>query len=698
MSDTSNGQRHSSHYSATSVLVNTKRLVETLTRWAKGTSSAADVSDAYVQLGNVFKLACRSFQQAGVDITNIGDIPRDLRVILQAAIYEEQSQQTLDKYLPDIRKIITNLITKLKEKQQQMREIEESKNLGRNLSAHSSQRSVSGPPVSKAYSQRSSSSVDNSPQSKDPLAKLQKEESLKRRASRRFSAYQYAKLANFVPEREYPVPNPTGPKSPYQELSNPNSAARSLSKSPESVKSSSRFAPSNAPALTSEEGQTNSSSGSKFSHAIDGEKIHVYLKLHEETKKATISIPTSLTSLRLLFIQKFSYSPGTEAFPDIYIVDPKVNVRYELEESYLGDIQEGTILSLNVPDPTTILIKGLEAQLSSLKLQVSEVQTNVLSEVKDIVATNNKNPSNSATVDSSNSKTVVNGAALNNADLDELVSIRQDLSKAKQVYSDNKNNFTKTVHSLLEKLQQFQSANVSSSHSANRTIMINSQERLSVECETLLTKTDDLQDIIEGLRKDVSTRRARPSKKNLQYVSKEIEEAKADLKKVSEYISNEKETWKKIWESELNTVCEEQKFLNLQEELVEDLDEDLARAYETFSLVEECCEQLEKTPASKITPNLPIPEPGDNLNNVRTALLSEVELLQPDHQNRVEAIERAERLREKQKQLTMVNEFQEELGGFVEGQKLKKSGGIEETEKIRKLKDEQNLKGNYGYL
>ncbi|GMF27846.1 unnamed protein product [[Candida] boidinii] len=75
--------------------------------------------------------------------------------------------------------------------------------------------------------------------------------------------------------------------------------------------------------------------------------------------------------------------------------------------------------------------------------------------------------------------------------------------------------------------------------------------------------------------------------------------------------------------------------------------------------------------------------------------MSEVAALNPDHESRVEAIAKAERVREKEKLVNNINQFEAELGDFVDGERLKKSGGIEEIERIRKQKDEQNLKGQF---
>ncbi|KAI5295302.1 Bud site selection protein 6, partial [Ascosphaera atra] len=71
------------------------------------------------------------------------------------------------------------------------------------------------------------------------------------------------------------------------------------------------------------------------------------------------------------------------------------------------------------------------------------------------------------------------------------------------------------------------------------------------------------------------------------------------------------------------------------------------------------------------------------------SVLGEVKALQPNHQNRLDAIERAEKARQRELESRRVGKFQKELGNFVQEGKLKKSGGVEEAERMREAKDEQ---------
>lgn len=75
-------------------------------------------------------------------------------------------------------------------------------------------------------------------------------------------------------------------------------------------------------------------------------KIIVYLQLGREVKKAIVEPGLSFASLRMLFVDKFSYNPGLGDFPAIYIRDPSSGVQYELED--ISEVRHGCLLSLNI--------------------------------------------------------------------------------------------------------------------------------------------------------------------------------------------------------------------------------------------------------------------------------------------------------------------------------------------------------------
>ena len=67
--------------SVTKLLISTKQLLQILTQWSKGKVTERNVSDVYVQLGNDFKLVSRHFTHARIDISDLGDVPKDLSLI-----------------------------------------------------------------------------------------------------------------------------------------------------------------------------------------------------------------------------------------------------------------------------------------------------------------------------------------------------------------------------------------------------------------------------------------------------------------------------------------------------------------------------------------------------------------------------------------------------------------------------------------
>jgi hypothetical protein len=71
-----------------------------------------------------------------------------------------------------------------------------------------------------------------------------------------------------------------------------------------------------------------------------------FLQVGREVKKVTIEPGMPFSSLRMLFVDKFSYNPGIENFPAIYIRDPSSGVQYELED--IDEVKEKCLLSLNI--------------------------------------------------------------------------------------------------------------------------------------------------------------------------------------------------------------------------------------------------------------------------------------------------------------------------------------------------------------
>ncbi|RLV89689.1 Bud site selection protein 6 [Spathaspora sp. JA1] len=647
--------------SVTRLLVSTKHLLESLTQWAHQEADDKFVSDAYVKLGNDFRAATRVFTNSGIDISDIGNVPQALRIILEDALSEAPSQENLDRFLPNIRNIIVTLLQNLKVKQAKAKSLSQestSKNLMESATSSTSSHNTSKSSfLDPNIPERTSSQVSQSPKN-DALSQLQKGDALQRRASKRFSAYQYAKLANFSTTNSLP-----NIKTPHSSIITETSSEENIDHK----------------ANTSTE---------------DESKSHVFLRINKKTKKVDIKFPVTFASLRLLFVEKFAYSPGTTSFPEIYIHDSSSGVSYELEEHLLSDVKSGTLLSLNEPDPQSKVINGLELKISELTTKIETMNADVLSVKETVSSIDIPAPT------LPNAQRDANGGT-SSYDMKKIHKMEQDLKALRQIHRSSVSSFKSIIQSLMEKLRQFQEYGLEVSKDSNRSFMETCHAKLSEESDVLITKVDDLQDLVEELRKDVAQRGVRINEKQIKNTFKEIENAKSTLHSMTEFISKERTVWKKIWETELDKVCEEQHFFKVQDELAVDLEEDIKKMEETFALIEQCSIEQSKGSTrkrNKVVANLYIPEPGESLHGLKDAVLNEVVALVPNHQSRVEAIERAEKLREKEREMMKLDKFQEELGDFVEDNKLKKSGGIDEVEKMRSQKDIENLKSSFGIV
>lgn len=687
--------------SVTRLLVSTKHLLESLTQWARQRADDKFVSDAYVKLGNDFRAASRAFTNAGVDISDLGNVPKALRIVLESALSEAPTQENLDRFLPNIRNIIVNLLLNLKAKQQIARQVAEANTIANRMESESTTKSADGSSLlhlSKITSPAPSLSLrksrgapeiqvgpiqdsenreaiddknfhpkQTSTPSSDALAKLQKGNVILRRASKRFSAYQFAKLANL-----------NGNQLPR--------IASDTYKSPE-IGFDDRLK-----ITAGDDVQENRQSPS------NPESLSVFMRVNETTKKVIILVPTTLASLRLQFVEKFAYSPGSEAFPDIYVFDSVSSVWFELEDHRMDeDIKDGTLLCLRETLEESPSFKSLESKLEHLMKRFDDFDNIMITEFKDLLGSFSLNatpvPVHSTEIGGKSQE-------LKNSKL--FSAIMRELKGVQSLLNSRNNAFQVSLKELTLEIDALKSAGLlEGSKSSNRNFMQQSYMKLSGDSDNLLTKVDDLQDIMEALRKDVAQRGVRLGPKQLKSTRKEITEAQHSLTKLTSYISDGKPTWKKIWEAELDKVCEEQQFFNLQDDLTSDLEEDIKKIQETFDLIEKCSLEQSKQASLRraIFPGITnLQEPGESLQDLRDAVMSEVAALIPDHVTRLDAIAKAERLRQKDRELLTVSQFQEELGDFVEDNRFKNSGGIEDLERRRQEKDSENLKLSLGII
>jgi len=610
------------------------------------------------------------------------------------------------------------------------------------------------------------------PPTQDALAALQQHTSLERRASRRYSAYQIAKLTG-KSANDVPVLPSRDPSAIPRNRESMDAVQKRASGRARSIRTKKDQSPVRNPRRISEEKDTEAvgsplaqtpdeSVGPTFATKPERPDIQVdtnvsspvaarpstpvgatstngtatvtspeprsstpsestlFLQLGRSIKKVSLSDnldELSLTSLRLLFISKFNYNPPSgDDFPEIYLQDPVSGVRYELED--LRDVKDRSVLCLNVEvldevkrhiddglaglKKIVVSLAGSVEQQGLQMTRVAERQEDAARKIAELsVAPSMTIPAPAPTPAApSTSKSPFAAAnTLSPGDaatkLNEVRDLRRDLAVLRQVFSTfvaDMNTSMSTIKTKASAVKQVAAKAVTSGNEG-RVYVEKGKAVLGADADNLVTRVDDLQDTVEDLRKDVVLRGVRPLPRQLEAVSKEIAMAKTELRKMADYIKREKPLFRRVWERELEVVCEEQEFFSMQESLVNDLEDDLEKASQTFVLVEQCSEQQLKANAGSsrnASRSFPLALGDDPLNptEAKVSVLSEVRALQPNHESRLEAIERAEKARQKELE-GRVPAFQKELGAFVEENKLRKTGGVEEAERHRLAREEQ---------
>ncbi len=450
-----------------------------------------------------------------------------------------------------------------------------------------------------------------------------------------------------------------------------------------------------------------------------GKELTLFLQYKSKIKKFVLHDgyeELTVARLQLAFIEKFAWNTHSNGvdLPEIYIQDPVSGVRHELED--LSDVKDRSVLVLNVEVLDEVKrhfdegignirkmlesVRGTLDGQGSMMERFSNRQLEASQEMARISAVPRQTVPGVSRVQSGRST-----PAKSPASVLEVQSLRRDIAALRQTYSSMSTEFAASLAAIRQKGANVKSAAADADvptfeGNAGRAHVNNGKRVLLQDSEALVNRVDDLSDLVEDLRKDVVTRGVRPRPRQLEEVSKDISMTVKELTKMKEFLKREKPIWTKIWEKELDLVCQERDELTQQEDLMADLHGDLEDLSGVFKLVEEATKQQNlqnATPGGGLrstSRNLPI-DPDIDPQRAKDGVLGEVRALQPNHENRLEAIERAEKARQRELEARKGGEFQREVERFVEEGKLKKTGGAEEVERLRKAKDEKARRENW---
>nr|CAG8510511.1 15082_t:CDS:2 [Entrophospora candida] len=708
----------------TQLLVTTKALLESLNGWAAKYVKEKQVSDIYVKLVSEFNSVVQLFSQTGVDISDLVNIPTDLRACLEKALSENASQNALEKYLPKIKETIVSLVNGLRTKQALYKQIYKpptnNGSIGNGGDVETGHENNSLPPPISA-------TVATYPKTHaaDPMDTLIHTENLERRASKRFSAFMKkepgkrnsSRINNQVDLRP-PEPEPraiekskeemvitttipTGQTNQYINGSKDATIAvvDKIQNVDEKVVKRKQAQESNVDEKVVKQKQAQESNVDEKKEKKKG--IKLFLQLGNKVKKIQYEGDVGIPTLRILFIEKFQYNPGMNDFPQIYIKDPNVGIMYELED--LNEVKNDSVLALNIEDFEQIK-KNIDQNIGELTKEFREIKKSFSENSKllrhdGIVANTpsslhlseshftqlaNKILENVSKQKDSADKKVTEELVLKIVNeikdqYSEAQELRRDLGVMRQVYAEFQENSKKTLETLSIRTENFKKVALTKKGSSSRTFIEAGKAKVDSKTRALLASVDDLQNLIDNLKLDVIQRRSKPKDTTIQHVKNESMNVQKELSSLQEYLKSVTPMWRKSWEDELNLIVDEQKFLNHQEQLIEDLMNDINKLTEVF-------EQILKVAN---VPRAFFVEPQEEGFEGLKAVLQEVKGIVPDQERRLKALEQVEKQRERDL-ANHIDEFEAELGSLVTENKLKKTGGAEEIEKLRQ-KNKKNL-------
>ncbi|KAI0085852.1 actin interacting protein 3-domain-containing protein [Irpex rosettiformis] len=473
----------------------------------------------------------------------------------------------------------------------------------------------------------------------------------------------------------------------------------------------------------------------------------VFLQVGREVKKVMMEPSLSFSSLRVLFVDKFSYSPGQDNFPAIYIRDPSSGVQYELED--MDEVKEKCLLSLNI-EPLDQIKQHIDLQISALSKDIKDLRGAVSSQRRNSLPPSgpviigqplSEAPSQAPrpsdrqfrniarrlsrmipeSGDEENTPRVtpepvmpqttgvsiqpqMTGASIMSdysarvvSDLktqfDEVQNLRRDLGIMRQLYTDFMSQTKESLGALRAQTQNVKEL-ASVKVGGARAYISDGKAKLDSRSQNVLTKMEELQDTVEAIKDDVLKRNVSPRPQLLKNVKADIASASAELESLKDHIQTIKPMWKKTWEEELQNIVEEQQFLSHQEEFLNDLLEDYKAVIEVYGHVEKVISLRGSGSGKARGGKVFRPPPPDEGHTGLSTVLLELRGNADGGDRRMKAIEATEKNRVKQMQ-NRSDEFQNELSGFVKDKKLKMTGGAEEVERVRQKRNDMTLKAMF---
>lgn len=276
---------------------------------------------------------------------------------------------------------------------------------------------------------------------------------------------------------------------------------------------------------------------------------------------------------------------------------------------------------------------------------------------------------------------------------DEVQNLRRDLGVMRQLYTEFVKQTKDSLGSLrgqAQSVRQLASTNIGGA----RAYIVSGKTNIDTRSQDVLTRMEELQDLVETVKDDVLKRHIVPKPALMKSIRDDVTAVSTELKALEDHISTVRPMWKKTWEEELQNIVEEQQFLQHQEEFLGDLQEDQKAVLEVFGHVEKVIALRKSTPGRKSKGGPRFPPVAEEGEGTRDNVLMEIRAAAIDPNRRMKAIAANQKNREREL-AAQSDEFERELTDFVGGNKLKKTGGAEEVERLRQKRNDQTLQAMF---
>lgn len=285
---------------------------------------------------------------------------------------------------------------------------------------------------------------------------------------------------------------------------------------------------------------------------------------------------------------------------------------------------------------------------------------------------------------------------------DEVQSLRRELGAMRQIHVDGMRAVKETFLRIRKENQRLRDVSTTSL-GAGRAFVNAGKVKLDELSQGVLRKVEDLTDTVEELHIDVTEKTIVPKPNVMRSLKKEITEVSKVLEDLVETTRLATTTWRTTWSQEMEAVVTEEKLLSHHMGMTQDIEED-------FKALKDVFDQLEVYAAHKAASATPVlggggggrgrgyrpPSPTDkDPQSSLSSVLFEIQAQgnKADPEKRLKAIEQAQRMRQRElAEKGDGNELSSQLSEFVDKGKLKKTGGIEETERVRERKNLQALR------